>query len=104
MIDFQIGRSGFSVVLTRGGQIYTWGANEAGQLGHKDTMQRSTPHRIEALNGKKVTQIACGRDFVVALGLTLPHKELENMNKRKKMLDEAQKINSDTAAAINTAD
>ena len=41
-----------------------------------------------------MTQLAVGRDFVLALGLTLPHSELENMNKRKQMLDEAARINS----------
>jgi hypothetical protein len=30
---------------------------------------------------------------VIALGLTLPHKELENLNKRRKMMDEAAAIN-----------
>lgn len=48
---------------------------------------------MDALNNKRVTQVACGRDYVVALGLTLPHQELENLNKKKKMLDEATKIN-----------
>lgn len=55
MGDFQIGRSGFMVVLTRTGEIHTWGANDAGQLGLKDTTQRSTPHRVESLSNKKVT-------------------------------------------------
>jgi Regulator of chromosome condensation (RCC1) repeat len=95
-----VGRSGFLVVLTRQGIVYTWGSNDAGQLGHRDTVHRSTPHRVEALNNKRSTQIACGRDFVIALGLTLPHKELENLNKKKKMLDEATKINQETREQI----
>lgn len=94
MVDFQMGRSGYIAVLSRDGKVYTWGSNEAGQLGLKDTLQRSTPHRVEGLNNKKVTQVACGRDFIVALGLTLPFKELENLNKRKKMMDEASAINN----------
>ena len=54
---------------------------------------------MEALANKKVTQLTCGRDFIVALGLTLPHSELEALNKRKKMIDEASKINQETRAA-----
>lgn len=83
-------------MLTRSGLIYSWGSNDAGQLGHRDTIHRSTPHKIEALSNKRATQIACGRDFVVALGLTLPHTELDNLNKKKKMLDEATRINQET--------
>ena len=45
-------------------------------------MLRATPHRIEALEGKRVTQIACGRDFVVTLGLTKPISELEKSGRR----------------------
>lgn len=93
MIDFQLGRSGFMTVLTRSGEVYAWGTNDAGQLGQRDTIARSTPHKVEALSNKKVTQIACGRDFIIALGLTLPHSELELLNKRKKMIDEASRIN-----------
>lgn len=95
MTDFQLGRAGFIAVVTRAGEVYTWGANDAGQLGLRDTIARSTPHRVEALNNKKVTLLCCGRDFVIALGLTLPHSELEALNKRKKMIEEANKINSE---------
>jgi len=30
LADYQLGRTGFIVVLTRAGELYTWGANEAG--------------------------------------------------------------------------
>jgi alpha-tubulin suppressor-like RCC1 family protein len=30
MIDFQLGRSGFMTVLTRSGEVYAWGTNDAG--------------------------------------------------------------------------
>lgn len=70
-----MGSSGHLVVLTRSGSVYAWGSNEMGQLGQGDCMQRSTPHRLEALEGKRVTSVACGKDFVIALGLTMPMKE-----------------------------
>ena len=80
IVDFQIGRSGFLALLTREGQIYTWGQNDSGQLGQRDQIQRQTPHRVEALEGKRVTSISAGNDYVIALGLTLPLKDLENLN------------------------
>lgn len=36
MADVQIGMNGFLIVLTRQGQVYSWGTNDSGQLGHKD--------------------------------------------------------------------
>jgi hypothetical protein len=55
--------------------VYTWGINDCGQLGHRDTIQRNTPHKIEALDSKRVTSFSLGKDYVVALGLTLPSKD-----------------------------
>lgn len=75
LLDFQVGRGGFIVVLSRSGSVYTWGNNEMGQLGQGDTQLRSVPQRVESIENKKVTSIACGKDFVVTLGLTLPMKE-----------------------------
>lgn len=60
------------MVLTRNGQVHSWGHNDMGQLGHNDTTERTTPTKITALKGKIVTAIALGHDFVVALGKTLP--------------------------------
>lgn len=75
LMDFQIGRTGHLVILSRSGSVYTWGNNEMGQLGLGDCQSRSTPHRVEALEGKRVTSVACGKDFVIALGLTIPLKD-----------------------------
>lgn len=33
---------------------------------------------------------------MIALGLTLPHSELEQLNKKKRMMDEAARINRET--------
>lgn len=54
-----------------------------GQLGHGDFKQRETPARIKTLEGKKVTAIGLGEDFIVALGLTLPFADLTSMKKHK---------------------
>lgn len=93
--DLQVGRGGFLGLLTRQGAVFTWGCNEQGQLGQRDCIQRATPHRVEALDGKRVTQIATGNEFVVALGLTLPLKELDKkMQRKSKSQQKAREVSS----------
>ena len=77
ILDFQISKGGLALVLTRHGTVYSWGQNDYGQLGHGDYKERATPERIDGLDGKRVTHISVGNEFVVALGLTLPQKEYE---------------------------
>jgi hypothetical protein len=33
---------------------------------------------VDALEGKRVTSVTAGKDFVIALGLTLPLKDLQH--------------------------
>lgn len=70
--DFQISKGGLAAVISRSGTCYTWGENDVGQLGHGDFISRQTPQRVKNLEGKKVTSMAIGDDFVIALGLTMP--------------------------------
>lgn len=52
-----------SLYLTEGGQVYSSGKNVEGQLGVGDRRSHPhEPHLIEALEGHKVIQVACG-DF-----------------------------------------
>ena len=67
------------MIVTRKGTLYTWGANDFGQLGHGDYKERATPERIDALDGKRVTQISLGHEYVIALGLTMAQKEYEKL-------------------------
>ena len=101
MVDFQIGRSGFLTLLTREGQIYTWGNNDSGQLGQRDQIQRQTPHRVEALEGKRVTSISAGNEYVIALGLTLPLKDLENLNMKSQKRRSASREKTGNSKAVN---
>jgi hypothetical protein len=82
ILDFQISKGGLAVILTRQGTLYSWGQNEYGQLGHGDYKQRATPERIDSLDGKRVSQIALGHEFVLALGLTMAQNEYEKMAKQ----------------------
>lgn len=59
----------FAVVLTEKGRVYTWGRNNAGQLGQGDFRDRNAPAIVSAGGLEKVTvaDVAAGSDFVVAL-------------------------------------
>ncbi|XP_072351447.1 probable E3 ubiquitin-protein ligase HERC4 [Scyliorhinus torazame] len=49
-----------TVVLTKDGLVYTFGAGSYGQLGHNSTKDEIKPHLVGYLFGKRVSQIACG--------------------------------------------
>jgi alpha-tubulin suppressor-like RCC1 family protein len=78
IMDFQISRGGCAALLTRTGKLYSWGPNENGQLGHGDFTTRSTPARVKSLEGKKVTSVGVGDEFIICLGRSMPQKEPQN--------------------------
>ena len=84
--DFNVSRSGTASIISRTGTVYMWGPNDVGQLGHGDVNPRQTPQRVKSLEGKKVTQIALGDDFTIALGLTLPCVEINRLEKANGIL------------------
>ena len=50
------------------GQVYSWGSNQRGQLGHGDTRNRKLPSQILSLKRKEIRYVDVGGDFVVMLG------------------------------------
>lgn len=48
-------------------EVWTWGANEHGQLGHNDLITRREPFKISALSGKCCIKIAAGDNHSAAL-------------------------------------
>ncbi|KAL3919915.1 MAG: hypothetical protein SGPRY_005455 [Prymnesium sp.] len=42
------------IALGEGGEAFSWGRNDSGQLGHGDTTTRATPTRVASLKGKTV--------------------------------------------------
>ena len=58
-----------SAGLTRNGEVYTWGWNNAGQLGHDDDdrMSVTIPTKVKSLNGIIITQISCGNRHMAAV-------------------------------------
>nr|XP_039274039.1 probable E3 ubiquitin-protein ligase HERC3 [Styela clava] len=55
-----------SAILTRKGEMLTFGLNSSGQLGHGDSNNTSVPKPVEEFKGSVVTQIACGNNNTVA--------------------------------------
>jgi len=59
------GGAGFTVVVTPGGSVWTWGANTNGQLGDGTTTAHTTPAVISTLSS--VTHVASGASHTIAL-------------------------------------
>ena len=66
----------FAVAVTNTGDVYTWGANDYGQLGvgptttSSPTVDYNTPQHVTfsgLASGEKVVRVAAGDDFAVAL-------------------------------------
>nr|XP_039274041.1 probable E3 ubiquitin-protein ligase HERC3 [Styela clava] len=55
-----------SAILTRKGEMLTFGLNSSGQLGHGDSNNISVSKQVEEFKGSIVTQIACGHNHTVA--------------------------------------
>ena len=53
--------------LTKKGEVFTWGMNYHGQLGHGDSEGRTVPTKVESLDGLVITKISCGSDHTAAL-------------------------------------
>jgi alpha-tubulin suppressor-like RCC1 family protein len=65
---FQIECGGWHTVgLTKNGEVFTWGSNYFGQLGHGDWESRLVPAKVESLDGLAITKISCGKNYTAAL-------------------------------------
>uniref|UniRef100_A0A182JTG2 HECT domain-containing protein n=1 Tax=Anopheles christyi TaxID=43041 RepID=A0A182JTG2_9DIPT len=57
-----------SLALTNWGQVFSWGSNAVGQLGHDtENGRQTTPRMIKAIGAKHVVQIASGQYHCMAL-------------------------------------
>jgi alpha-tubulin suppressor-like RCC1 family protein len=58
----------FSAALTDTGELFTWGQNSAGQLGHADFEKKPSPTPVGGLLAKRrVGQMACGYEHMIVL-------------------------------------
>lgn len=58
----------FSSLFSASGQCYTFGSNQHGQLGTNSGRNSRVPHLVVRLQAMKVTVVACGDAFTVAIG------------------------------------
>ncbi|XP_039287848.1 E3 ubiquitin-protein ligase HERC2 [Nilaparvata lugens] len=54
------------------GEVYTWGDNDEGQLGDGTTNAIQKPRLVVALQGKKITRVACGSAHTLAWSTDKP--------------------------------
>ncbi|KAG3262427.1 HECT and RLD domain containing E3 ubiquitin protein ligase 2, transcript variant X1 [Ictidomys tridecemlineatus] len=59
-----------SACVTAAGDLYTWGKGRYGRLGHSDSEDQLKPKLVEALQGHRVVDIACGSGDAQTLSLT----------------------------------
>ncbi|XP_048506982.1 E3 ubiquitin-protein ligase HERC2 isoform X2 [Athalia rosae] len=52
------------------GEVFTWGDNDEGQLGDGTTNALQRPRLVHALQGKKITRVACGSAHTLAWSTT----------------------------------
>ncbi|NXY87989.1 RCCD1 protein, partial [Alcedo cyanopectus] len=51
-----------TAIVTRGGELYTWGWGKYGQLGHGDNTSSDQPRHVEylAAEGLRAQEVVCG--------------------------------------------
>eukprot|EP00727_Mastigamoeba_balamuthi_P013081 m51a1_g8396 hypothetical protein (560) ;mRNA; f:222598-224911 len=49
-----------NVALVEGGELWSWGYNEGGELGHGDRNNREAPTQVAALRGRKAVLVVAG--------------------------------------------
>nr|XP_022903495.1 E3 ubiquitin-protein ligase HERC2 isoform X1 [Onthophagus taurus] len=54
------------------GEVFTWGDNDEGQLGDGTTNAIQRPRLVQALQGKKITNVACGSAHTLAWSTNNP--------------------------------
>ncbi|XP_078536219.1 serine/threonine-protein kinase Nek8 isoform X1 [Lissotriton helveticus] len=57
-----------SAAITVSGQCYTFGSNQHGQLGTSTRRNSRAPYLVSGMQGAKLTMVACGDAFTVAIG------------------------------------
>ena len=63
-----------AVLVTRGGELFTWGSGQGGKLGLGHMMDARSPQRVNTLWGQSIKHVAAGGDFTSPQGYnTLYH-------------------------------
>ena len=59
-----------TVALSSNGEVFTWGDNFRGELGHGDgqiNKKKCVPTKVESLTGLRIVKVACGRIHTAAI-------------------------------------
>jgi len=88
-----------TIVLSKSGEVFSWGGNDEGQLGHGDLKDRNEPELIKYFKNKEMVQIGCGYYYSLILSKTgiiyscgknefgqLGHGDLINRNSPKEVI------------------
>jgi len=67
--------NGFGCAIDLYGNAVSWGNNENGELCQGDFCSRKLPSMIESLLGSMLKSLACGNNFVMALGRDVSQEE-----------------------------
>ncbi|RRT78733.1 hypothetical protein B296_00026680 [Ensete ventricosum] len=62
--------SGHAVLVTKQGEVFSWGEESGGRLGHGNDADVSQPKLIDALSGMNVELVACGEYHTCAVTLS----------------------------------
>lgn len=56
-----------TICLAKNGDMYSWGANQNGQLGHNDSIRYNRPEKMKFFEHKQVQEISSGKKHSFAL-------------------------------------
>ena len=54
-----------AALVTRSGELFTWGSGHAGKLGLGHTMDACSPQRVHTLWGQSIQHVAAGGAFLL---------------------------------------
>jgi alpha-tubulin suppressor-like RCC1 family protein len=57
----------FNPLNIEANNVFSWGKNNFGQLGHGDTKLRNIPTKVDFFDKQNILQIACGDNHCLAL-------------------------------------
>ena len=62
-LQASVGRQ-HAVLVTRGGELFTWGSGSRGKLGLGHTMDACSPQRVHTLWGQTIQHVAAGGEIL----------------------------------------
>lgn len=84
-IQISCDKEAFAAAVDTKGALYSWGFNKNGQLGHGDKVDRDLPIQVMQLRRKRVSSVAVGNQFTIALGKDVTDRALAKTKLSKKV-------------------